>query len=110
MKRSAFALGIAAALVFSGFAHAEEVRKIEVRYSDLDLSRAEQANVLYSRIQKAAHDVCATRIIPRAERQLFEERCRMQAVGDAVHHVDNPNLTAVYLNKAGKRAMLASNR
>ena len=38
MQRSTFALGIAAALVFSGFAQAEEVRKVEVSYGDLDLS------------------------------------------------------------------------
>jgi UrcA family protein len=110
MKRSTIALGFAAALVFSGFAQADDVKKIEVPYSDLDLSRTDHANMLYSRIQKAADSVCATHIIPRPERMLFEERCKAAAVGDAVHHVDNANLTAVYLHRAGKRAMLASSR
>jgi hypothetical protein len=32
------------------------------------------------------------------------------AVDAAVHHVDNPNLTAIYVARAGKPAMVASSR
>ena len=112
MQRSVFALGItAAALVFSGLAHAtDDVRKIEVAYSDLDLSRTDQAGVLYTRIESAAHTVCEVNTVANPRRLIVERRCAEKAVDDAVQRVDNPNVTAVYLTKAGKRAMVASSR
>jgi len=110
MQRSAFALGIAAALVFSGFAHAEEVRKVEVSYGDLDLARTDQANALYWRIQHAAHRVCESDATPASRALLIEKKCVTRAVDAAVHDIDHPNLTAIYLAKAGKPAMVASSR
>ena len=115
MQRSAFALGIAAALVFSGFtragfALADEVRKIEVAYPDLDLSQPAAASTLFSRIQRAAYSVCEVNTVPNPQALILQHRCMAKAVDEAVHRVDNPNLTAVYLAKAGKRAMVASNR
>lgn len=105
-----FTLAIAATLVFSGFAHAEEVRKVEVPYSDLDLSRSEQAGALYTRIEHAAHNVCEVNTVPQPRKLILEHQCVRKAVDEAVHRVDNPNLTAVYLAKTGKRAMVASSR
>jgi UrcA family protein len=110
MQRSNFALGIAAALLFSGFAQAEDVRKVEVAYGDLDLARSEHANALYWRIQRAARDVCESTVTPASRALLIERKCVGKAVDEAVQRVDNPNLTAVYMAKAGKRAMVASNR
>jgi len=105
-----FTLAIAATLVFSGFAHADEVRKVEVSYSDLDLARSEQANILYARIEHAAQNVCEVNTVPQPRKLIVEHQCARKAVEDAVHRVDNANLTAVYLAKAGKRAMVASSR
>jgi UrcA family protein len=110
MQRSTFALGIAAALVFSGFAHAEDVRKIEVAYSDLDLSRTEQASTLYSRIKRAAYAVCEVNTVPNPQALLLQHKCMANAVDAAVRSVDNANLTAVHLARSGKRAMVASSR
>jgi UrcA family protein len=116
MQRSAFALGIAAALLFSGFAQADDVKKVAVFYGDLDLARAEQATELYGRIQRAAHEVCdpgrpgASIVLSRGRAMVLESRCVSRAVDKAVQHVDNPNLTAIYLAKSGKRSMLASSR
>jgi UrcA family protein len=110
MQRSTFTLGIAAALVFSGFAQAEEVRRVEVSYSDLDLARTEHANALYWRIQHAAHSVCEVNTVPGSRAVLIEQKCVTRAVDAAVHRVDNPNLTAIYLAKAGKPSMVASSR
>ncbi len=105
-----FTLGIAAALVFSGFAHADEVRKIEIGYSDLDLARSEQASTLYARIEHAASSVCEVNTVPQPRKLVLEHQCIRKAVDEAVHRVDNPNLTAIYLAKAGRRAMVASSR
>jgi UrcA family protein len=110
MQRSAFTLGIAAALLFSGFAQAEEVRRVEVSYTDLDLARTDQANALYWRIQHAAHHVCESNITPASRALLVERKCVTSAVDAAVHNVDNPNLTAIYRAKAGKPSMVASSR
>ncbi|MEJ0036665.1 MAG: UrcA family protein [Gammaproteobacteria bacterium] len=107
-----FALGVAATLGFSGFANAnsEGVRKTEISYGDLDLSHAEQAGALYTRIQRAAHGVCEVNTVPNPQAQLLERKCVARAVDDAVRSIDNPNLTAVYLAKSGKHAMVASSR
>ncbi len=110
MQRSTFALGITAALIFSGLAHADDVRKIEIAYSDLDLSRTEQASTLYSRIQRAAYNVCEVNTVPNPQAMLLQHKCMAKAVDEAVRNVDNPNLTAVYMAKTGKRAMVASSR
>lgn len=110
MQRSTFALGAAAALLVSGFAHAADVRKVEVSYGDLDLARAGQADALYWRIQNAAHNVCAEDSVPASRALLIEHKCEVKAVDEAVHQVNNANLTAIYRAKTGKRAMVASNR
>jgi len=110
MQRSTFALGVAVALCFSGFAQAEEVRKVEVAYSDLDLARAEHANTLYWRIQHAAHHVCEFNEVPASRAVLLERKCVRKAVDQAIQDVNNPNLTAIYRAKSGKPAMVASSR
>ncbi len=110
MQRFTFALGIAAAVVFSGFAQATDVRKIEISYSDLDLSKTEAAGTLFSRIQRAAYAVCEVNTVPNPQARLLQHKCMARAVDEAVRSVDNPNLTAVYLAKAGKRSMVASSR
>ena len=110
MQRFTLALGAAAALLFSGFAQAGEVRKIEVSYSDLDLAKSEHANTLYWRIQHAAHNVCELNTTPASRGLLLERKCMARAVDEAIQRVDNANLTAIYRAKAGKRAMVASSR
>ena len=110
MQRFTLALGAAAALLISGFTQAEEVRKLEVSYSDLDLAKSEHASRLYWRIQHAAHNVCEVNSTPASRALLLERKCVATAVDEAVQHVDNANLTAIYQAKAGKRAMVASSR
>ena len=110
MQRSTFALGLTAALLVSGFAHATQLRKVEVSYGDLDLAKAEQASTLYGRIQNAAHSVCAENTVPGSRALLIERKCIAKAVDAAVQNVDNANLTAIYQAKVGKRSMVASSR
>jgi UrcA family protein len=108
-----FALGFAAALGFSGFANAkaaDDVRRAEVSYTDLDLSQSANASVLYTRIQRAARSVCEVNTVPNPRALILERRCMAKAVDGAVRSVDDPNLTAVYRAKTGKRALVASSR
>jgi UrcA family protein len=111
MQRVTFALGAAAALLISGFAHAaDDVRKLEVSYTDLDLAKAEHAGALYWRIQRAAHNVCEVNTSAGSRALLAEKKCIARAVDEAVQNVDNANLTAIYQAKTGKHAMVASSR
>ena len=110
MKRFTLALGATAALLFSGFSQAENVRKVEVSYIDLDLAKAEHVNALYWRIQHAAQGVCASDAAPGSRAVLIERKCMAKAVDEAVQSVGNANLTAIYQAKTGKRAMVASSR
>jgi UrcA family protein len=110
MQRSTFALGIAAALLVSGFAQATELRKVAVSYGDLDLSKANHASVLYGRIQNAAIAVCAESGTPGSRALLIEHKCIAKAVAEAIQNVDNANLTAIHQAKTGKRSMVASSR
>ncbi len=122
MQRStrtiSFTLGAAAAaLFFSAFAHAKDVTQVgsdaakaEIRYADLDLSDAGSATQLYTRIERAAHNVCHLETGPNARALMLERRCVAKAVSDAVQDVGNTNLTAVYLARSGKRAVVASSR
>jgi UrcA family protein len=109
-RKFGFALGVTAALVFTGFAQAAELRRLEVSYGDLDLAKAESASALYWRIQHAAHNVCEANTVSDSRAVLIERKCVTKAVDDAIQSVDNANLTAIYLAKTGKRAMVASNR
>jgi UrcA family protein len=68
-----------------------------VAAADLDLSKAEDADVLYGRIQTAARSLC------RAEKArwdvksvLHQRQCVDSAVADAVGRAREPRLTAVH--------------
>jgi UrcA family protein len=110
------ALGAAlVALSFSGFASAKDgdpyLKRVEVSYSDLDLGRVSDAQKLYKRIAHAAHNVCGQDFGSITSRTVsVRDECAVEAIGNAVRSVSNENLTAVYLARAGKRAMVASSR
>ncbi|MEJ1965979.1 MAG: UrcA family protein [Gammaproteobacteria bacterium] len=113
------ALGAAAlSLGFSAFAlasdpasatHTEQVR-LEVSYSDLNLARTDHAGELYTRIERAAREVCHLDYGLYARALPAQRTCEAKAVRDAVQSVSNENLSAVYAAKIGKRSMVASSR
>lgn len=83
-----------------------------VKYGDLNLSSAQGANALYSRIRIAAQEVCHP--LDRrdmASKQLFAN-CVHKAIANAVSKVDQASLVAVYNAKAGisKPIVLASSQ
>jgi UrcA family protein len=101
-------------LSFSGFASAKDsdpyLKQVEVPYADLDLSRVSDANKLYTRISRAARDVCRSDFGVASRTTAVRDRCAAKAIDDAVRSVSNENLTAVHQVRAGKRSMVASNR
>jgi UrcA family protein len=122
MQRSARTISLmvgaaTAALYFSAFANVTqaaefgpEPAKVEIAYSDLDLSRVDGAKTLYSRLARAAYNVCRFSSTPNTSAIVLQHKCIDKALGDAVQTVNNANLTAVYLARNGKRAMVASSR
>jgi UrcA family protein len=105
-------------LGFSGIAGANQAThaidsqqvKVEVAYTDLDLARTEDAHELYSRIERAAYNLCFQNYGPSTAALQRQRACAGKAVDEAVQSVGNANLTAVYVAKTGKRPMVASSR
>jgi UrcA family protein len=102
MKQSASvsdAAIVALCLLGTQLAMAEEpiVQSIAVSYSDLDISNAAGAKLLYARIRRAARKVCTLdgevgHVSQSRERAL----CVQRAVDQAVMSVNNPVLVAMY--------------
>lgn len=73
----------------------DEARQAVVRYSDLDLSRPEDARRLYVRIQSAARVVCENFRSADLQRAQIYRRCIDKAVADAVAKVPSAQVAAV---------------
>lgn len=79
--------------VSAGAADGTEVRKITVKFGDLNASSPEGAAALYARIRSAAQSVCSQSLDPFATRA---ESCVHKAIADAVTKVNQPTLFLVY--------------
>ena len=84
----------------------DSVRRMTVSYNDLDLSRAEDASVMYRRLVQAAREVCK-----RADGGFGDPavylHCTRGALKDAIGDLHNPAVTALYDRKQGQRAVTA---
>jgi len=113
-KLSASLVVAVIATCFTAFASAKGndpyQKQTEVSYSDLDLTQVADAKRLYSRIWHAARGVCRAEFGVTSRTNLIEDKCFGEALEEAVHRVSDPNLTAVYLARTGKRSMVASSR
>lgn len=97
------ALGALTVLTFGVTAHAGEAtaqsdeHSTVIRYSDLDLSRADGVRALYSRLQRAAGEVCGEY---RDTRDLRMKRlyaaCYQDSLARAVERVDHVAVTAMF--------------
>jgi UrcA family protein len=101
LRASAAAAALfATLLVFTVSAHAEPASVITsamtVRYSDLDLSSAQGAQVLYRRIVAAANQLCSEAGVRDLRRTSAADVCAEQAVARAVAGVHSPRLAALY--------------
>lgn len=77
-----------------------EAKTKTVSYSDLDLSKPAGAKTLYSRIKRAARNVCSPFESATYRKQWRE--CMDYAISNAVADVDRPTLAALHAEK-GKR-------
>ena len=74
-----------------------------VTYSDLDLTRAEGAAVLYGRIRAAAKVVCSDLANRGLALGIPWRNCVKSAISTAVAKVDRPALESYHRSKAGKK-------
>jgi len=92
---------ISATIVLLGFtglaAGGEPPPGRRVGAADLDLSRSEDAEVLYDRIQTAARSLCRAEKAPWDVKGVLHQReCFDSAVADAVSRAREPRLTAIH--------------
>jgi UrcA family protein len=79
-----------------------------VKFGDLDVTRSAGAATLYSRIQRAAREVCEPAFASGArEVILLTHRCMEQSIARAVADVNAPALTAYHLTKTKQAITLA---
>lgn len=80
-----------------------------VRFSDLDLSRIEDAATLFSRIRDAAKAVCSRHDSKELARQQRYVACIDFAVSTAVARVDEPVLTNYVASRGASERNAAPN-
>lgn len=107
--RAAVCLSAAAAITLGLFspvmASDRDVRSssVKVSYADLNLSRPEDAALLYQRIVRAAKQVCRGNPGNRTFAELADfDRCRDEAIAKAVMDVGNGAVIALHRNKPSK--------
>ena len=95
-------------LGLSGPALSDEAAPVSksIQSSGLDLTQPEGAQILYRRIQSAAHSVCRQEYSDRwdVKRVLRRQQCYEATVETIVNRVDAPELTAAHRNEAQQLA------
>ena len=64
-----------------------------VSYADLDINKTEGAQALYSRLNRAAKNVCAPLRDRNLERHVKYRSCVSEAIANAVGEINQPLLT-----------------
>jgi UrcA family protein len=105
IAKSALMLTLAAAFVgYSVLAHADRVDRamgsvpsITISFGELDLSKPQGLEVLYTRIKRAAKSVCGFKPSPLTTlRRRDASSCYESTVEHAVKQVNRPMLTALH--------------
>jgi UrcA family protein len=73
--------------------------KVIVKFGDLDLSTSQGAVALYSRIHSAAVNVCSRMFDSDFAYKLKKDVCLQEVITDAVNHVGQPTLSAVFASR-----------
>jgi UrcA family protein len=92
----------ALALSFATVSSADERARppqVIVKFGDLDLSTSQGALALYGRIHNAAVNVCWRVHDSELGYMLNKGACERQAIADAVTHINQPGLSAVFASK-----------
>jgi UrcA family protein len=94
-------IGFSAAAFADRVGQLEGTPKIVVDYGDLDISNPHGLDLLYTRIENAAMQVCGYDRLPKElARQRRPAACYTAAVDDAIKQVNQPQLTALHRAKS----------
>ena len=75
---------------------AKDLRSVEVRYGEFDLSKPAGTQALYRRIKAAARQVCGPLDVRSAPLMRRWQDCYDTTLANAVASMDRPMLTALY--------------
>jgi UrcA family protein len=81
-------------------ADAEAIPAQTVRFGDLDITKPAGAQILYHRIQAAAHQVCADYTSRELTRMVAAQTCVNRAIDAAVRKVNAAALTELRFGSA----------
>ena len=99
-RRSFAVAGVFAALAVTTTAFAtpssDAAPSVKVRYDDLNLATSAGVDTLYRRISSAARAVCPDEHSRDLGIVAASQVCRANAVAQAVHEVNNPQLVLVH--------------
>jgi UrcA family protein len=95
-------LALAGSLTLGGAVAFAAPPSTVVSYADLDLSQPRGAQVLYSRIRRAADHVCAHYAGQDLAASTQYDTCVTHAVDDAVRAINRPVLEAVHRAHTGR--------
>jgi UrcA family protein len=73
--------------------------QVIVKFGDLDRSTSQGAVALYGRIHNAAVNVCARVYDSDLAYKLNKDACLHEVIADAVTHVNQPGLSAVFASR-----------
>ncbi len=94
------AAALAGCLAVAAVANAESTPTVRVSYADLNLATQQGSQALYARIASAASQVCVVDDIRDLQAMAAARSCRAEAIAQAVRDVHNPELAAVYAERA----------
>jgi UrcA family protein len=86
----------------AGAADSAAFQQVTVRFADINLSVPEGAESLYARIRGAARQVCGPEDEKNLGAVINRRACIEKAIADAVAHVGNAQLRAVYEAHQGR--------
>jgi len=88
-------------------AHADEVSRQVVKFSDLDLQADAGVSKLYARIQTAAHTACEVYGTRGLGSMTLVNRCQDQAVAGAIAALNNPALSRHHAEQSAQPLLVA---
>lgn len=83
-------------------AEGTDSRQKTIQYTQLSVSSAQGAAILYNRIRMASEEVCPPLTHGDLSSRMHAEACMHKAIADAVSQVNQPALTAVYNARNGE--------
>ncbi len=105
------ATGVVAVSLFSASVQAgPAVRQVTVSFERFDLSKQQDADELYARLQRAARSVCGPLVSRELSFRRLSQECYEDALTRAVAKIDSARLTALHESSGDMRIASRTDR